>query len=249
MAKDIGRFVWFELVAKDHDKARAFYTDLFGWKLEHMDMASGPYPLLKAGDTPIGGFMTPPKDGIPPHWVSYVSVQDVDATAKKVVAAGGKTLMDAFDVPGVGRIQPVTDAQGGVFMLFTSEGDDNPAATGPGAFHWNELWATDAKKALSFYEQVLGYEQETMKMPQGEYVILKSGGVPRGGLMQSPTKGVPQMWLQYVEVADCDDAVKRAKARGASQLGDTQEVEGVGRFAILKDPLGAVIGVIKPAAR
>lgn len=65
--------------------------------------------------------------------------------------------------------------------------------------------------------------------------------------MQSPDPKVPQMWLQYVEVADTDDAVKRAVARGATQHGETMQVDGVGRFAILQDSLGAVIGVIKSA--
>ncbi|HMR75410.1 MAG TPA: VOC family protein [Polyangiaceae bacterium] len=248
MAYDHGRFVWFELVTKDHAKAKAFYPELFGWKLEPMQMADGSsYPMLKAGGAPVGGFMTPPKDGIPPHWVSYVSVADVNASAKKVVAAGGKTLMDAMDVPGVGRIQPVTDPQGGAFMLFRGETEDHDAVKGPGSFHWNELWAKDTAAALKFYSDVLGYSHDVMDMPNGKYYVLKNGDSPRGGLMQSPDPKVPQMWLQYVEVADTDDAVKRAVARGAKQHGETMQVEGVGRFAILQDSLGAVIGVIKPA--
>lgn len=250
MAYDHGRFVWFELVAKAHDEARAFYPELFGWKLDPTQMADGSsYPMLKVGDVPVGGFMTPPKDGIPPHWVSYVSVADVDKTAKKVVASGGKLLMDAMDIEGVGRIQPAADAQGGVFMLFRGETEDHPAANGPGSFHWTELWAKDTDAALKFYSEVLGYSHEAMDMPNGKYFVLKNGDSPRGGLMQSPDTKVPQMWLQYVEVADCDATVKRALGRGAKQLGESMDVDGVGRFAILQDPLGAVIGVIKPVAR
>ncbi len=248
MARDQGRFVWFELVAKDHEKARAFYPELFGWKLDSFDMPGGEsYPMLKVGDTGVGGFMTPPKDGIPPHWVSYVSVDDVDATAKKIEKAGGKALMDAFDVAPVGRMQPVADPEGGTFMLFRPQEGDPSEVKGPGAFHWNELWAKDPKAALDFYSSVLGYTHESMKMPNGDYHVLKTGETARGGLMQSPSSDVPTMWLQYVEVEDCDATVSRAKKLGGSQVGNTMEVDGVGRFAIIKDPLGGVIGVIKPA--
>ena len=69
-----------------------------------MSMQDGStYQLLKASDAPFGGLMSPHGD-VPTAWVSYVSVADVDATAKKIKKAGGTLHMDAFDVPGVGRM-------------------------------------------------------------------------------------------------------------------------------------------------
>lgn len=97
------------------------------------------YTMIKVGDVGIGGLMTPQGD-VPTSRVSYVSVADVDATAEKVKAAGGATHMDAFDVPGVGRMQPVSDAQGGMFCLFKAETADPSRVEGPGSLHWNELW-------------------------------------------------------------------------------------------------------------
>ena len=55
-----------------------------------------------------------PQGEVPTAWVSYVSVADVDETAKKVVGAGGTTHMDAFDVPGVGRFGILRDPLGGM---------------------------------------------------------------------------------------------------------------------------------------
>ena len=81
MSYDYGRFNWFELVTGDQAPARAFYPELFGWKLEPMDMPGGQsYPLLKAGGVPFGGLRDLPKPGLPPHWLSYVSVADVEAS-------------------------------------------------------------------------------------------------------------------------------------------------------------------------
>jgi len=249
MAHDHGRFVWFELITAQADEAKSFYPEVFGWKVEPMEMSGGiTYPLIKVGDAPTGGFAPPPKKGIPPHWVSYVSVADVDATAKKVIANGGKSLMDAFDVPGVGRMQPVADPEGAAFFLFKTADGDPAAAEGPGSFHWNELWSSDPEAAVKFYEKVLGYTSETMEMPSGSYYVLKSGDQKRGGVMASPTKDVPSHWGQYVTVDDCDATLERAKRSGGKAVGDMMQVEGVGQFGHLQDKQGAVIGFIKPAA-
>ena len=247
MSYDYGRFNWFELVTGDQALARAFYPELLGWQLEPMDMPGGQsYPLLKAGGVPFGGLRDLPKPGLPPHWLSYVSVADVDASAKKVKAAGGSVLMDPVTIPTVGRMQPVADPEGAAFMLFHGESGDPEPTEGVGAVHWNELWATDPKAAARFYEQVLGYGHQVREMPGGEYIVLHSGETRRGGILRKPSAEIPSMWLSYFQVADCDGAVKRAEKLGAKPIGDAMSVEGVGRFAILKDGQGAVFGVIAP---
>lgn len=248
--REIGRFVWFELVSDAAAKARAFYSELFGWKVEEIEMGGGMrYPMIKlAGDKGIGGFAPLPKPGLSPHWLSYVSVEDVDASARTVVEKGGKKLMDGFDVPGVGRMTPVADPQGAPFVLFRASEGDAPAAEGIGAFHWNELWSPDPAAALRFYAETLGYAHSEMAMPEGAYYVLERGGAPRGGIMKAPA-GAPTGWTQYVTVDDVEAAIARAKRAGGAALGEAHEVEGVGRFAHLRDPLGALVGVIKPAAR
>lgn len=247
MGKQHGKFVWFELFTADIERAKVFYTELLGWKVEPMEM--GPemtYDLIKHGDSGIGGFMKPPQEGGPSHWMSYLSVANVDAKAKDVVAAGGKQLGDAFDVPGVGRIAPVSDPQGGAFCLFSASGDDPSGSEGPGSWHWNELWAKDDEAALKFYEGALGFSHEDMPMGgEKPYRILKQGDA-MCGLMQSPAADVPVMWLPYVQVADCDATVERAKSLGAEVKSPAQDIPNVGRFAILQDPVGAVIAVMKP---
>jgi predicted enzyme related to lactoylglutathione lyase len=105
----------------------------------------------------------------------------------------------------------------------------------------------DPEAAAAFYGKVVGYSADTMEMPQGPYRILKNGESMRGGIMKLPVDA-PAHWLQYFQVDDCDAAVARAKSNGGEVLGEIMEVEGVGRFAHIRDPLGAHIGLIKPAA-
>ncbi len=248
MSYEHGRFVWFELLTKDIEKAKSFYPEVVPWRIEPIEMQDGSsYTMINVGDVGVGGLMAPQGE-VPTSWVSYVSVADVDATAEKVKAAGGTTHMDAFDVPGVGRMQPVSDGQGGMFCLFKAETADPSAVEGPGSLHWNELWTQDPSASLAFYEGVLGYTHDEMSMPNGTYYVLKDGDTPRGGMLQAPSSDISTMWLQYITVDDCDAAVARAKQSGATVVAEPVDAEGVGRFGILRDPIGGMIGVIKPAS-
>jgi len=248
MSYEHGRFVWFELLTKEVDKATAFYQESLPWRIEPIEMQDGSaYTMIQVGDTGIGGLLKPQGDE-PTAWVSYVSVADVDATAKKVKAAGGTTHMDAFDAPGVGRMQPVSDPQGGMFCLFKAETADPARVDGPGSLHWNELWTQDPSASIAFYEEVLGYTHDEMTMPNGTYYMFKDGEQPRGGMLKAPSSDIPTMWLQYITVDDCDAALARAKQNGATVVAEPVDAEGVGRFGILRDPIGGMIGVIKPAS-
>ena len=247
MSYDHGRFVWFELMTKHKDKAAAFYPETLPWAVTPTPMQDGStYSMITANDTGIGGLLAPNVE-MPTHWVSYVSVKDVDACAAKVKAAGGSLPMEAFDVPGVGRVQPALDPHGGGFCLFKGETGDPPPFEGPGSFHWNELWTQDPQASLRFYESVLDYTHQEMEMPNGTYYVLNQGEQPRGGVIQAPSSDVPTMWLQYVAVDNCDGTLERAKQHGASVVAEPVDAEGVGRFGILRDPLGGMIGVITPA--
>ena len=104
-----GKFVWFELVTKDAKKAQAFYGEVLGWKVESYPMGDFTYDMIKAGDGTVGGYAQP-SNGQGAHWISYVSVPDVDAAAKAAVKAGGKTIEPARDVPTVGRMQRIADS-------------------------------------------------------------------------------------------------------------------------------------------
>jgi predicted enzyme related to lactoylglutathione lyase len=91
-----------------------FYSKLFGWTTEEYTGAGMPYTIIKLGAKEIGGMMTTPPEaqGMPPMWGIYVTVDDVDATAKKVEELGGKILYPPTDIPTVGRFCVIQDPQG-----------------------------------------------------------------------------------------------------------------------------------------
>ena len=244
MAYKHGNFVWFELITPDVGKAKAFYPETIGWATSEMDMGGFKYTMLTKNDAPQAGVVEPQMPGVPPHWASYVSVADVDAAAKVAEAKGGKIIVPAFDIPNIGRTALVADPQGATLFLFKgTENDDN----GSTAFHWNELWAKDAKAVLPFYKAVVGYDVEEMSMGDMTYYVLEKDGRKCGGVMTSPIAEAPAMWLPYIAVDDADAVVARVKRQGGEVKKAPEDIPNIGRFAVLADNAGAVIAVITPA--
>lgn len=120
-----GTFSWNELATPDLEKARAFYTEVLGWTYREQEMGEGmTYTVWQVDGEDVGGAMQmsgPEWEGIPPHWMSYVSVDDVDARTAKVEAAGGQVSVPPTDIPTVGRFSVVTDPTGAVISLITFE--------------------------------------------------------------------------------------------------------------------------------
>ena len=110
-------------------------------------------------------------------------------------------------------------------------------------FVWYELMTTDLPAATRFYSGVLGWETQDAGMPF-PYTLVSAAGRQLAGLMTLPADaaqaGAVPVWSGYVAVSNCDAAVAKAQASGAKVCAPAQDIPGVGRFATLADPQGAV---------
>jgi predicted enzyme related to lactoylglutathione lyase len=90
--------VWFEVVGKDGEKLRRFYSDLFGWKIEG---ATGDmdYGLVSAANGGIGGGVGKSQDASEGHVTFFVEVDDPKAYLAKVEKLGGKTVVPPTEIP------------------------------------------------------------------------------------------------------------------------------------------------------
>ncbi len=121
-------------------------------------------------------------------------------------------------------------------------------------FYWNELMTSEVDEAKEFYQKIFGWVAEDMPMPDGKtYTVMKLDGKPVGGMMSNDEVetldedlDVPSHWMAYVQVADVDAIVAKVVSSGGDVLQPAFDVPGVGRIAIIEDPTGAVIGIIKP---
>ena len=125
-----GSFCWSELITTDPEGAEGFYADLVGWRSVPQELVPGTvYTSFLQGERPVGGMMKMEGaewDGVPPHWMNYVSVADVDATVAKAADLGGLVIVPPTDIPGVGRFSTLQDPTGAVFSIIA------PAPRGDG---------------------------------------------------------------------------------------------------------------------
>jgi predicted enzyme related to lactoylglutathione lyase len=253
MSDSNGRFVWYELMTTDLAAARAFYGQVVGWQVMDTQMSGEDYWMFTAGEQPVAGLMTLPEDarkmGVPPNWIGYVGVADVDATAAKVTATGGTVHVPPMDIPNVGRFSVVADPQGASFALFKSANPehDQPAEPGEqGRVGWHELYAGDQASAFDFYARLFGWEKkEAMDMGEmGVYQTFGIGDTTLGGMMNKPPMVPVANWHYYFNVGNIDEASERVKsADGQIALGP-QEVPG-GDFILMGvDPQGAGFSLV-----
>ncbi len=239
-----GHFIWHELVTPAADTVAPFYAQLFDWQVHHRDMGMPtPYTLLRhpSLDRDVAGATAPSMDGVPPHWLGYLQVDDLDAALARAADRDATLLAGPFDVPDVGRMAVLRDPQGAVVALMTAAAEHAPEARPPvGSFCWTGLMARDVEAAAQFYAEVVGLEVGEM----GDGKVLTREGVPCASVSASPPEA-PVHWLSYVAVDDADERAAAAVSLGATQLVEPTDMPGMGRFAVLADPAGAVFAVWK----
>jgi uncharacterized protein len=116
----IGTIGWTELITRDKPASVDFYTQLFGWTTESMEMPGGDsYTMFKMGEEMVGGCVTPPADAqeAPCMWMSYVSVDDLDAAVAKAKDLGAKICKERIDIP-MGSFAIISDPQGATFAFW-----------------------------------------------------------------------------------------------------------------------------------
>jgi len=109
---------WNELLTNDTERAKDFYTKLFGWTSK---TDSGPmaYTEWINGEEHIGGMMQiqPHMGPMPPNWGIYIAVDDCDGKVAKATSLGARTYVPPTDIPNVGRFAVLADPQGAVFNI------------------------------------------------------------------------------------------------------------------------------------
>src|ERR1044071_3596582 len=113
MERTHGNFCWNELLTRDAEGAKRFYSETIGWTFDAMPMQDGAtYWIAMMGGKPVAGIFPtdrPEYKQLPEAWMSYLEVDNVDARVKKATAAGAKLMKPIFDVPNVGGIAILTE--------------------------------------------------------------------------------------------------------------------------------------------
>jgi uncharacterized protein len=249
-----GKFIWYDVMTNDTKSARDFYKAVVGWNAAEFPMADGSnYTVFSQGQIMVGGLMAIPADaaamGAKPCWSGYIAVDDVDADAKRIAAAGGKIMRPPTDIPNVGRFAVATDPGGAMFLIFKPGTDETPAghaSMAPGFVGWHELYAGNLDREWDFYAKLFGWTKErSMDMgAMGVYQTFAINGVESGGMMKQPPQVPGSFWNYYLGVDSVAAAAERATKNGATVVNGPMEVPGGAWIVQALDPQGAFFSLI-----
>ncbi len=242
-----GQFVWYDLVTLNPDQAKTFYGELFGWEFETSNKGDI-YTVATHDGVPIGGIINLRQakrtDIVHPQWLSYFSVDDVDAAAKLAVQQGAVLDVKPFDLPNRGRVATIIDNRGALVAVLNATGGDPPVADPVlNRFLWTELWTDDVSASASFYQLLTGYEIDDVHLDDlGNYTVFKKGDRKMSGMVEIPNEIITPNWLPYIAVDDPAALEEKVLELGGRVLASAKEASN-GRAAIVTDPSGAAFGM------
>jgi len=245
-----GTFSWADGASTDSNKAKDFYVGLFGWDKDEIPMGDDEtYTMFKLDGSHVAGFSNMQKEmkeqGVPSHWNSYVTVDDVDALVDTVKENGGTILAGPYDVFDSGRMLVIQDPTGATVSLWQAKNHIGAGVVNkPGAMLWNELSTRDVEKAKTFFNKVLGWEY---KVDENNYTMILNKGRMNGGMMQMDESwgDMPPNWMVYFNIDDLDGSLKKVEALGGKVIMGKTSAGAVGEFGIVSDPAGGTFTIMK----
>jgi predicted enzyme related to lactoylglutathione lyase len=177
---------WVDTGQPDPEASVGFYGDLFGWEFEERMPADSPgrYFVAQLRGRDVAGVGSQPDEAPPtPVWNTYIWVDSADTAAAQVKEAGGRALMEPFDVLDAGRMGVFSDPSGAVFCVWQAkEHKGAQLVNEPGTWNWSDLNTRDPKGAKAFYGAVFGWEADSMDLGDGDLTMWRVPGY--GGFLQ-----------------------------------------------------------------
>jgi predicted enzyme related to lactoylglutathione lyase len=258
---------WIDTSQPDPEAAVAFYSGLFGWEFEDVMPPDSPGKYftarLRGGDVAAVGSIP---EGAPraAMWNTYIWVESADETASEVLDAGGKALMEPFDVMDAGRMAVFADPEGAMFCVWQpKEHKGARIVNEAGSLNFNGLNTRDVEGAKSFYGSVFGWRTLTLEggaemwilpgygdhLEQGSPGLRKQMaemGAPAGfedvvasiNPIGDDQPDVPAHWTVTFAVDDADATAARATELGGKVVVPPFDAPWV-RMTVIADAQGA----------
>ncbi|MFE3101467.1 VOC family protein [Nocardia tengchongensis] len=243
--------IWTDLFTTDPEGAMAFYGELFGWTAE-VSPEHGNYITFRKDGKAVAGGMADDGSGGPSQWMVYLASTDAEATAEKVTAAGGRTVVPVMPVAELGKFGVFGDNGGvgiGVWEPGTMTGFEQRGVVGDGKWEghvgapsWFELHTRSYDDALKFYREAFGWQDPftIAETPEFRYTTIHSVTPMLGGVMDSTSflpPAVPGYWAVYFGVEEVDASVRKVAELGGSVVRPPEDTP-YGRLAAVADPSG-----------
>jgi predicted enzyme related to lactoylglutathione lyase len=258
---------WIDTSQPDPEAAVAFYSGLFGWDFEDAmpPGSDGNYFIARLRGGDVAAVSSRPEGGPPTAvWNTYVWVDNADEAAAKVLANGGRVLMDPFDVMDAGRMAVFADPEGAAFCVWQANQHKGAQIVNePGSLNFNGLNTRDAQGAKSFYGSLFGWQAlglgggaEMWRLPgYGDFLEqsdpglrerMAGSGAPEGfedvvatlNPIAANEPNTPPHWSVTFAVDDADATAARAAELGGQVVVPPFDAPWV-RMTVITDPQGA----------
>jgi predicted enzyme related to lactoylglutathione lyase len=234
-----------EIRTRDLSKAKAFYSQVFDWKLADI---SPSYAMIDTGKEPAGGIVQVSASECPLGVCNYALVADCAATGRRAAEIGGRIIVPKKEVPGYGSFVDTIDPWGNELAFWQAAGT-SPAFQGSGknGFCWVELSAPDLDAAVGYYTKLLGWkfaiDMDSKSYAHTEHTGKTIGVGLLGGEMAKHMPGV----TTYIDVEDLDASGKKIAAAGGRVVFGPQHIPGTGYFSMVVDPEGNRLAIFRSA--
>jgi predicted enzyme related to lactoylglutathione lyase len=220
---------------------------LFGWDMQVSDDPQyGGYQVAQLQDRPVAGIGGKQDPNMPSVWSTMIAVDSADEHVAKAAAAGGQVLAPVMEIGSMGRLAVLTSPDGAAYGVWQAgEHAGAGVVNEPGALSWNELHTKQFETAQAYYGEVFGGTYTEIGDENFAYSTIQLDGKTVGGMMpdtQLPD-GMPNYWLVWFAVSDCDGAVATAAELGSTVLMPPMD-SPFGRSAVVSGPQGETFAVI-----
>jgi uncharacterized protein len=248
MNRPIGAPCWIDLLTSDAGRARDFYNEVLGWSAGEPSEQFGGYFMFMQDGVPTAGCMqhtagAPGMEGAD-QWGVYLSSTDAKGTVEKAITSGGSLRVGPMDIADLGTEAIVADSAGVPVGAWQANQFPGLAASDqPGAAVWFQLLTSDYTGAVSFYEDVFGWQTRVQSdTPEFRDTVLTAGGEDFAGITAAAdddlAAGEAGRWQVFFRVADVDSALEGIVRLGGTVLRAAADTP-FGRLAEAADPMGA----------
>jgi predicted enzyme related to lactoylglutathione lyase len=253
---------WVDTDQPDVDVAIEFYGGLFGWTFQDATPPDAPqrYVIAQLDGRDAAAVAGPREPGGSGEavWSTYVAVDDVDATAARLVSLGATEVTAPVDAGPGGRTATFTDQESAEFRLWQARRRlGAQVANEPGAWNFSDLHTADLDAAADFYGQAfgwsihnLGYGTAIQVPGYGDHlesttdpdIRTRQASAPDGfedviGAFVPAGDDEPPHWHVTFTVADRDGVAASVERLGGVVLSSTED--DWTRTALVRDPAGA----------
>jgi predicted enzyme related to lactoylglutathione lyase len=240
----LGAPCWIDLATSDLERAKDFYSAVFGWTFEDAGPEYGGYVNASKGGQPVAGLMyNDPQFNSPDGWTTYLHTSDIAATLGAATAAGAATCVPPMEIKDKGHMALFTDPTGAFIGLWQPIGHQGfNVVNEAGAPVYHQLTTRDYARALDFYREVFGWRTETISdSDEFRYSTAIFDGQALLGVMDGTRdlpEGTPSNWYFFLGADDVDKTVQLVKDNGGSVIRAAEDTP-YGRLAAVADPTGA----------